>query len=65
MRFGAMMVGGALGLVVMKLMAVLLFPLVGTAAAILMMGLKALFWLAIGYTVYRIFFRGRRERSEV
>lgn len=65
MRFGAMMAGGVLGLVAMKMMAALLIPLVGTVAAVLMLGLKALFWLAIGYTVYRVFFRRRRERAEV
>lgn len=65
MRFGAMMAGGVVGLVAMKLMAALLIPMVGVGAAVLMMGLKALFWLAIGYTVYRIFFRRRRERAEV
>lgn len=65
MRFGAMMAGGVLGLVVMKLMGAFLIPLVGTAAALVMMGLKALFWLAIGYTIYRIFFRRRRDRAEV
>ncbi len=65
MRFGAMMAGGVLGLVARKMMAALLIPLVGTVAAVLMLGLKALFWLAIGYTVYRVFFRRRRERAEV
>ncbi len=65
MRFGAMMAGGVLGLVTLKLMAAFLIPLVGAAAAVLMLGLKALFWLAIGYTIYRVFFCRRRNRAEV
>lgn len=65
MRFGAMMAGGVLGLVAVKLMAAFLFPLVGVGAAVLMLGLKALFWLAIAYTIYRVFFRRRRDRAEI
>lgn len=65
MRFGAMMAGGVLGLVILKLLAALMFPLLGALMGMMMMGLKVLFWLAIGYVVYRLFFRKRKETAEV
>lgn len=66
MRFGAMMAGGVVGLVAVKVITALFLPVVGAAVALLLMGLKALFWLAIGYAVYRVLFRRRRrDRAEV
>ncbi len=65
MRFGAMLAGGVLGLVGVKLLALVMAPMVGVVTGLLLMGLKALFWLTIAYVVYRIFFRRRRDSSEV
>ena len=65
MRFAAMMTGGVLGVVVLKLLMTMMAPLFGIAVGLLMMGLKVLFWGAIVYVVYRLFFRRRRETAEV
>lgn len=64
MRFGAMLAGGVLGLVGVKLLAVVMAPMVGVVVGMLLMGFKALFWLSIAYVVYRIFFRRRRHSAE-
>ena len=65
MRYGAMAVGGVLGLVVLKMMGALFLPVFGVVVGMLFFGLKVLFWLAIGYVVYRIFFHKRRDPAEV
>ena len=65
MRFAAMMTGGVLGVVVLKLLMTMMAPLFGIAVGLLVMGLKVLFWGAIVYVVYRLFFRRRRETAEV
>lgn len=64
MRFGAMMAGGVLGVVLLKLLAALLMPLLGAVVGMMMVGIKVLFWLAIAYVVYRLFFRRRKEPAE-
>ena len=65
MRFGAMMAGGVLGVVMLKLLLALLAPVFGAAVGLMMMGLKVLFWGAVVWLVYRLFFRKRREPAEV
>lgn len=65
MRFGAMMAGGVVGLLVLKLLAGLLMPILGTLIGVLMLGLKGAFWLAVGYLIYRLFFRKRRGYADV
>ena len=65
MRFAAMMTGGVLGVVVLKLLLTMKAPLFGMAVGLLMLGLKVLFWGAIVWVVYRLFFRKRRETAEV
>jgi hypothetical protein len=64
MRFAAMMTGGVLGVVVLKLLMTMMAPLFGIAVGLLLMGLKVMFWGAIVYVVYRIFFRRRRDHAE-
>ncbi|NNF37806.1 MAG: hypothetical protein HKN71_04010, partial [Gemmatimonadetes bacterium] len=53
------------GVVVLKLLLTMMAPLFGMAVGLLMLGLKVLFWGAIAYVVYRVFFRKRRETAEV
>ncbi len=65
MRYAAMFGGGVLGLVIMKLLAALLLPLLGTVFGMMLLGLKIVFWLALGYFVYRMFCRRRRDCAEV
>lgn len=65
MRFGAMMAGGVVGLVILKVLAALLMPLFGTMVGMMMLGMKLLFWVALGYVVYRVFFRRRCRSAEV
>lgn len=65
MRFGAMAVSGVLGVVLLKVLAALLMPLLGAVAGMMMVGMKVLFWGAIAYVVYRIFFRRREKTAEV
>lgn len=65
MRFGAMMASGVVGLVVLKLLAALMMPLLGTMVGVMMLGMKLLFWVAVGYVVYRVFFRRRCRSAEV
>lgn len=61
MRFGAMAASGVVGLLILKLLAAMLMPLLGTVVGMMMVGIKVMFWLAAAYVVYRLFFRRRRE----
>jgi hypothetical protein len=65
MRFAAMMTGGVLGVVVLKLLLTMMAPLFGMAVGLMMLALKVMFWGAIVWVVYRLFFRKRREAAEV
>lgn len=61
MRFGAMAASGVVGLLILKLLAAMLMPLLGTVVGMMMVGIKVMFWLAAAYVVYRVFFKRRRE----
>lgn len=58
-----MMAGGVVGLLLLKALMALFAPVFGTLVGVLLLGLKGLFWLAVAYLVYRLFFRGKCERS--
>lgn len=59
--FGALFVGGVTGIVILKLLATLLFPLLGFMVGLIGMAFKIVLFGAIAYFVYTLL-RGRRER---
>jgi hypothetical protein len=61
--FGALMVGGVAGLLIMKLLAALLFPLFGLMVGLVGTALKLLFWGAIAYFVWRMLKGPRRSEA--
>lgn len=59
---GMAAVGGLAGLVILKLLAALIFPLFGFIFGIAGLLVKIGLWIAIGYLVYTLL-RGRRRRE--
>lgn len=62
--FGAMLVGGVTGIVLLKLLATLVFPLFGFMVGLVGMALKIVFWGAIAYFVWRLVKGPKRSRAE-
>lgn len=62
--FGALMVGGVTGILILKLLASLVFPLLGFMVGIVGLALKLLFWAAIAYFVWRVLRGPRRSTAE-
>lgn len=63
--FGAMALGGLAGLAILKLLAMLVFPLMGFMFGLVGTLVKVGLWIGIGYFVYTLI-RGRsRKTSEV
>jgi hypothetical protein len=60
--FGALFVGGVTGIVILKLLATLLFPLLGFMVGLVGMAFKIVLFGAIAYFVYTLL-RGRRDRE--
>jgi hypothetical protein len=60
--FGALFVGGVTGIVILKLLATLLFPLLGFMIGLVGMLFKILLFGAIAYFVYTLI-KGKRERE--
>jgi uncharacterized membrane protein YdfJ with MMPL/SSD domain len=61
--FGVAAIGGLAGLVILKLLAALIFPLFGMLFGMMGMMLKIGMWIAIGYFIYTLL-RGRRRAAE-
>lgn len=59
--FGALFVGGVTGIVILKLLVTLLFPLFGFMVGLIGMAFKIVLFGAIAYFVYTLL-RGRKER---
>jgi hypothetical protein len=59
---GALFVGGVTGIVILKLLATLLFPLLGFMVGLVGMAFKIVLFGAIAYFVYTLL-RGRRDRE--
>lgn len=57
---GMAAIGGLAGIVVLKLLAALIFPLFGFMFGVVGMVMKIGLWIAIGYLVYTLL-RGRRR----
>lgn len=62
--FGALMVGGVTGIVILKLLAMLVFPLFGFMVGLVGMALKIVFWGAIAWFVWRMLKGPRRSGAE-
>jgi hypothetical protein len=60
--FGALFVGGITGIVILKLLATLLFPLLGFMVGLVGMAFKIVLFGTIAYFVYTLL-KGRRDRS--
>ena len=60
---GVAAIGGLAGLVILKLLAALIFPLFGMMFGMVGMMLKIGMWIAIGYLVYTLL-RGRRRAAD-
>jgi hypothetical protein len=60
---GMAAIGGLAGLVILKLLAALIFPLFGMLFGMFGMMLKIGMWIAIGYFIYTLL-RGRRRAAE-
>lgn len=60
--FGAMALGGLAGIVILKLLAAMVFPLFGIAFGLMATMVKVAMWVAIGYFVYTLL-RGRRRQT--
>lgn len=60
--FGALFVGGVTGIVILKLLATLLFPLLGFMVGLVGMVFKILLFGAIAYFVYTLI-KDKRERE--
>lgn len=63
--FGAMALGGVAGILLLKLLAALVFPLFGMVVGVLGMVMKIAFWGAIAYFVYTLIRGRRKETAEV
>lgn len=61
---GAMALGGLAGLVILKLMAAMVFPLFGFMFGLVGLLVKVALWVAVGYFVYTLI-RGRRKEATV
>jgi hypothetical protein len=60
--FGALFLGGVTGIVILKLLATLLFPLLGFMIGLFGMAVKIILFGAIAYFVYTLI-RGRRRHE--
>lgn len=60
--FGAMALGGLAGIVILKLLAAMVFPLFGIVFGLMATIVKVALWVAIGYFVYTLI-RGRRSQT--
>ena len=60
---GVAAIGGLAGLVILKILAALIFPLFGMMFGMVGMMLKIGMWIAIGYLVYTLL-RGRRRAAD-
>lgn len=63
--FAALTLGGVAGVVLFKLLAALLFPILGMLMGLLMTGIKLVLIAAAIYFVYSLFFKRKKERNEV
>jgi hypothetical protein len=61
-NFGALALGGVAGIVILKLLATTLLPLLGLAFGLMATLVKVGLWIAVGYFVYTLV-RGRRKES--
>ncbi|MEJ2541646.1 MAG: hypothetical protein P8188_17060 [Gemmatimonadota bacterium] len=59
---GMAAIGGLAGLVILKILAALIFPLFGFMFGVVGMAVKLGMWIAIGYLVYTLL-RGRRRSA--
>ena len=64
-NFGALALGGIAGIVILKLLAALVFPLFGFMFGIVGTVVKLALWIAIGYFVYTLIRGRRKDAAEV
>lgn len=60
--FGALFIGGVAGIAILKLLATLIFPLLGFMFGLMGMAVKIILFGAIAYFVYTLI-RGRKRRD--
>lgn len=62
--FVGMFAGGAIAIVIFKILATLLIPFLGMFVGLFVTTVKILLLAAIGYLVYSLIFKRRREKAE-
>ena len=60
--FGALALGGLAGIVILKLLAAMVFPIFGIMFGLMATMVKVALWVAIGYFIYTLI-RGRRSQT--
>jgi hypothetical protein len=63
-KFAAMFVGGALGLVLLKIVLGLFLPFFAMLAGLVALAFKLVLFAVIGYFVYRFFIGRKSERAD-
>ena len=63
--FAAVTAGGVLTIALLKLFAAVVMPVVGLVLGVLATGVKLLFFAAVGYLIYALFFKRKRREGEV
>jgi hypothetical protein len=58
-------IGGAISIVLFKLLAALFLPLLGAFVGLLMMTVKLALVAAVIYFLYTVFFKRKRDEAEV
>lgn len=62
--FVGLFAGGTIAILIFKLLATLMFPLLGMFVGFMMSALKILLIIGIGYVVYSLVFKRRREPAD-
>lgn len=63
--FGALFIGGVTGIMILKLLFTLLFPLLGFIVGLFAMAMKIILFGAIAYFVYTLIRDRKRRGAEV
>jgi hypothetical protein len=62
--FVGLFAGGAIALVIFKILAALLFPFLGMFIGLLVTGVKLVLLAGVAYFVYSLVFKRRKEESD-
>ena len=61
--FAAITAGGVLGVLVLKLLATLVLPILGMLVGLVMTGVKLVLMAAVAYFVYSLIFKRKRQEE--